>query len=207
MLTTTFEPMPQWSGMILVEPLLFPRGPRSLDVQALLVNSVKKKKDTWASVAEARKELLTKAQWRAWDPRAFESFLQHGLCPTDDARHPSGSVTLATSKENEAACLNDCNGATRGYRFLRTIVSRVPTHLVYGASPSFISKDVREDILHNASGGVDRLASFSLVQDAGHMLNVTHPKQLATKLLDALTLTVSKPSPLDPFVSIPKSKL
>lgn len=188
MLTLTRSPPPQWSALVLIEPMLFPRGPDSLNVQDILVKAALKRRDSWASAEEAKRLMLSKTQWRIWEPRVFDRFLEYGLRPLHRDQ-PFGPVVLTTSPSNEAACLNDGHGATRSHTLFPSVVKRVPVHLIYGASPSYIPAAVREDVVNNLSGGKDRLASVSMVANAGHLLNVTHPTELARTIYDALALT------------------
>lgn len=190
MLTTTHHPALPWSSFILIEPMFWPKSPQSDAIHEFLAGGSKKRRDVWPSLGEVRETFLTKKAWRAWDPRTFDLHLKYGFKPVDP-NQPDGAVTLSTSKANEFACFNDPHGTSIGYRFLSTFIKKNHTHVIYGAIPDYIPGDLREDILKNVSGGIDRFASVSLVEKAGHLVTVTHPKQLADTVYQRLQETAS----------------
>lgn len=59
--------------------MLFPRGPDSLNVQDILVKAALKRRDSWASAEEAKRLMLSKTQWRIWEPRVFDRFLVRSI--------------------------------------------------------------------------------------------------------------------------------
>ncbi|KAF7371125.1 Acyl-CoA desaturase [Mycena sanguinolenta] len=73
------------------------------------------------------------------------------------------------------------------YSMMKFTVQRFPTHFIDGAISDFLPRAVKDEFLAEAIGGVQNLASFTLVPDAGHLVVQTHPTALAKVLLHVLT--------------------
>ncbi|TFK95878.1 hypothetical protein BDV98DRAFT_346518 [Pterulicium gracile] len=167
--------------------------PKAITVQNFLAASTEKQVDTWTSLQQAREAMLKKAPWRSWDKRAFEAFSRYGLKPVDIA-NPMGPVTLKTSKIDTAATYRDPHGLRRCYLYLGDLVKHIPVHMVFGDVPDVMEENTRNGIIDVASGGRDKFASLKLVESAGHLITVAHPKELAVALSDAFQAVArSKP--------------
>lgn len=75
MLSTTFYPALPYASLILVDAMLGPYTSASDAVRGVLVGGAEKKEDTWGSVKEAREGMLKRGVWRAWEARAFNTFI------------------------------------------------------------------------------------------------------------------------------------
>lgn len=63
------------------------------------------RRDIWPSLAAAKSAFQSNPFYRTWDPRVFNSWLEHGLRPTPTRIYPdapAGSVTLLTTKHMES---------------------------------------------------------------------------------------------------------
>ncbi|TFK95989.1 Alpha/beta hydrolase fold-1 [Pterulicium gracile] len=195
LLSPTVSPPIPWTALIAVDVMITAPTPKAITVQNFLAASTEKQVDTWTSLEQAREVMLKKAPWRSWDKRAFEAFSRYGLKPVDSA-DATGAVTLKTSKMDTAATYRDPHGLRRCYLYLGDLVQHIPVHMVFGAVPDVMEENTRNDIIDVASGGRDKLASLKLVEGAGHLITVTHPKELAGALSDALQAVARSPSQL-----------
>lgn len=98
-----------FSALVLLDPVI-QENPTSGDGFELVVQTgylparmSTYRRDMWPSRAEAKAAFLKTAFYRAWDPRVFEAWLQHGLRDTPTALYPNekGKVTLTTTTHNE----------------------------------------------------------------------------------------------------------
>ncbi|KAI5891252.1 uncharacterized protein SCHCODRAFT_02628545 [Schizophyllum commune H4-8] len=178
-LSLTYTPRVAYDSLILVEPMVMNReataGPHQF-----LVNGARNRRDIWPSKPEAY-NLLKSRSWKTWDDRAVRLFVEHGLrsLPTLEYPDKTEGVTLACAKRQEAATYEDPLGVARAYGFLKHGVKRVPTHIIYGAVDDYLPAFVKDDVINNAIGGVQHLASLSRVENAGHLVVQTSPKELA----------------------------
>ncbi|KAG6810634.1 hypothetical protein H0H92_011039 [Tricholoma furcatifolium] len=116
-------------------------------------------------------------------------------------------VTLKCTRVQETACYRDAMGPSRAYNLLRPMTRRVPVHLIYGAINDYLyvfslpfrgskfnqrkycsPQELKDDIVNNAIGGIQHLASLSRVEGAGHLIIQMNPTGLAQKIYDALTV-------------------
>ncbi|TRM66988.1 Alpha/beta hydrolase fold-1 [Schizophyllum amplum] len=185
-LSLTYFPRIPYHALVLVEPMVMNReaaeGPHEF-----LVNGARNRRDVWPSKPEAYK-LLKSRGWKSWDDRVLRLFVEHGMRSLPTAEYPDKTegVTLACPKRQEAASYEDPLGVARCYGFLKHGVKRVPTHIIYGAIDDYIPAFVKDDVIANAIGGKQHLASLSRVENAGHLVVQTNPKGLAEKIHQAL---------------------
>ncbi|KAJ3492874.1 hypothetical protein NLJ89_g11149 [Agrocybe chaxingu] len=192
-LTLGYYPPPRFSAFILVEPMIMPSifGP---DAAHLLVSGAEKRRDIWPSREEAYNLFKSRGTWKTWDDRILRLYVNNGLrdLPTLDYPDKTG-VTLSCTKASEAACYRDPIGSARLYSNFKSVISRVPTHLIYGAIDDYLPEEVKTDVVENAAGGLQNLGSFARVEGAGHLTPQLNPRDLASKIYDALVL-ISNPS-------------
>ncbi|KAL1760754.1 Alpha/beta hydrolase fold-1 [Schizophyllum commune] len=170
-LSLTYTPRVAYDSLILVEPMVMNReaaaGPHQF-----LVNGARNRRDIWPSKPEAYK-LLKSRSWKNWDDRVVRLFAVH---------FPPFLRGLADPKRRRStacATYEDPLGVARAYGFLRHGVKRVPTHIIYGAVDDYIPAFVKDDVINNAIGGAQHLASLSRVENAGHLVVQTSPQELA----------------------------
>ncbi|GLB40016.1 putative alpha/beta hydrolase family protein [Lyophyllum shimeji] len=146
------------------------------------------RRDTWASHEEAYTLLKSRPAWKAWDDRVLRIFVNNGMRPLPTAEYPDKAegVTLKCTRKQETACYRDLQGAERAYHLLGPTAKRVPVHMIYGAINDYVPEEAKDDIVQNAVGGLRNLASFALVEGAGHLVMQMNPEGLAQKIHDAL---------------------
>jgi pimeloyl-ACP methyl ester carboxylesterase len=123
-------------------------------------------------------------------------------------------VTLKCPKTLEAASYRDQAGIIHVYHMLRSLVLRMPVHVIYGeiddllyVSPFYFffcthltdncddsPREVKDHIANEASGGLDKLASLQRVPGSGHLIVQTHPTALARALYNSLLYSRSTES-------------
>ncbi|CAA7261886.1 unnamed protein product [Cyclocybe aegerita] len=187
-LTLGYTPPRPFRSFILVEPMIMAPAFGSGAVR-MLVSGGEKRRDIWPSRAEAYALLRARGTWKAWDERVLRLYMEHGLrdLPTLDYPDQTG-VTLSCTKASEVACYRDPIGSLRLYSNLQSVISRVPTHLIYGAIDDYLPEEVKRDVVENAAGGLQNLGSFARVESAGHLVPQLNPRGLASKIYDALVI-------------------
>ncbi|KAF8056928.1 Alpha/beta hydrolase fold-1 [Lyophyllum atratum] len=146
------------------------------------------RRDIWPSREEAYKALKSRPAWKVWDDRVLRIFVNDGMRPLPTADYPDKTegVTLKCSRKQESACYRDPQGMERAYRLLGPVAKRVPVHMIFGAINDYIPQQVKDDLVTNAAGGLENLASFSRVEGAGHLIVQMNPQGVAQKIYDAL---------------------
>ncbi|KAG6823168.1 hypothetical protein H0H92_011176, partial [Tricholoma furcatifolium] len=154
------------------------------------------RRDTWSSREEAYKQLKSRQPWKGWDDRVLRIFVEDGMRPLhtfDGSEKTPQGVTLKCTRSQEAASYRDAMAAHHAYNALGAIARRIPVHLIYGADNDVLPQSVKDDIVENSVGGMDRLASFSRLEGAGHLIVQMNPTGLARKIYEALTQDFSGP--------------
>lgn len=103
MLADTYKPDLKFRSLILVDPMLVLKpkpGTFSLDLAA----PTAKRRDVWASRADALKSLQQRPASAAWDPRVLELYVEHALRDLPTLTYPDkkDGVTLKCSRDQEA---------------------------------------------------------------------------------------------------------
>lgn len=187
LLTPNFYPSIPWDSLIAIEAVVRPPSAFTSKMQNFLVTNSERQVDTWLSLAEARRTMLQKSTWKIWDTRCFETYIKYALKPVN-SEDPEGPVTLKTSKMDAAATQRDPQGIRLSYLNLSGLAKRVPTHLIYGAVPDLLDEAGRNETINVTSGGRDKLASVKVI--------VTHPRELASAIFDALQIDAHSSAPL-----------
>ncbi|KAG6846658.1 hypothetical protein H0H93_012593, partial [Arthromyces matolae] len=151
------------------------------------------RRDNWLSREEAYQQLKARQPWKDWDDRVLRIFVQDGMrtLHTSDCPQKIEGVTLKCTRLQEAASYRDTMAAHHAYNSLGAIARRLPVHLIYGALNDVLAQSVKDDIIENSVGGLDRLASFSRLEGAGHLIVQMNPAGLARKIYEALMLDLS----------------
>ncbi|KAH7919577.1 hypothetical protein BV22DRAFT_1123225 [Leucogyrophana mollusca] len=90
------------------------------------------------------------------------------------------------SKKQEAAVCRDPTSRVLAYNLLRHLLRQIPTHIAYGSVSDYLPAECQDDVLHNASGGIENFASVVRVEGAGHLVTHTHPSAVAGIIWDTL---------------------
>jgi len=178
-----------------VEPMLSPAGPEYLyPLRNELIKSAYQRRDVWPSREYALQDLKSRPRTAIWHPRILELFVEHAL-----RRHPGSyysetpynGVTLACTREQEAAMYRDANGPTKPVLDLNIACARIPVHIIFGAI-DFLPREVHDAVTDPKSGR--RFASISRVQGTGHLVPQQSPVQLGEVIFVALTSNAKLPS-------------
>ncbi|KAF5384362.1 hypothetical protein D9615_003153 [Tricholomella constricta] len=188
LLSLGYSPVLKFDSLILCE-LMAMASKYTGKPSEMLVNGAANRRDIWSSLDEAYRLLKGRPAWKVWDDRVLRIFVKDGMrkLPTADYPDKTEGVTLKCSRIQETACYRDPVGATRAYRLLGPMARRLPLHLIYGAINDYLPQAVKDDVVENAVGGPENLASLSRVEGAGHLIMQMNPKGLAQKIHDALS--------------------
>ncbi|KAF7187187.1 Abhydrolase domain-containing protein mpaH [Pseudocercospora fuligena] len=128
-----------FSSLSLVEPAL---NPVPIDPVQIGVMAVAFRKDIWPSRKAAMTEIERLPQYRSWEPRSLELFKQFGLVALDREQKPEGSVTLATSRHQEAFNIarsflteDDCDTLPRHTHSDADSTTKTPGRHFYNLNP------------------------------------------------------------------------
>ncbi|KAJ7476851.1 Alpha/beta hydrolase fold-1 [Mycena galericulata] len=181
------EPVFPFSSLILIEPLLSPAGSHHLRrLRELLVKGAYERRDVWPDRQLAMLALKSRERTKKWDPRILENFVKFGILEHPGARYPEGAypgVTLACSRDQEAAMYRDPDGATKAMPTLNRVSGTRPVHLILGGIPDFVPKRV-----HKAIKEATPYASITTIEDAGHLIVQEVPDRLGKAIYDALAM-------------------
>ncbi|KAK0451576.1 Alpha/beta hydrolase fold-1 [Armillaria borealis] len=188
LLSLTFNPRPVFESLILVE-LMTMNQEQSRGPGTFLVSASSNRRDTWSSKEDAYAVMKRRKAWQVWDDRVLRLFVEHGLrsLPTMDYPDQVDGVTLKCSRKQEIACYRDSLGHSRAYRGMAYFVKLLPIHLIYGGIDDILPPEIKDDVINNACGGIENLASVSRVEGGGHLIVQTNPTGLAEKIWTALT--------------------
>ncbi|KAJ7729063.1 Alpha/beta hydrolase fold-1 [Mycena maculata] len=125
----------------------------------------------WRSRDEAYQLFKARPAWQAWDDRVLRIYVQHGFRSLPIPEYPNEEgVTTKCTRRQETATYRDSLAISVVYRFMATVVKRIPTHLVYGAVDDYLPRHVKDEFLRNGIGGEQNLASLTRIPDAGHLV-------------------------------------
>ncbi|KAJ3508565.1 hypothetical protein NMY22_g16571 [Coprinellus aureogranulatus] len=217
LLLQSYRPSLPFKSLVIVEPLVSPGGDELFHpLRTRLVHSSERRRDTWASLEEARLSLPGKARSRKrrdgkreWDERVVNAFLvciymrsplhpsanpesrvqqKHGIRPY--AKPADNSVTakftLACTKEQEIVMYRDKRGAEAPVEVLDKISSTLPTHLILGEIKDYVPGEVHKVLIGPAPGR--RFASITTLPDVGHLVPQEKPDALAGAIANVLRL-------------------
>ncbi|KAJ7200976.1 Alpha/beta hydrolase fold-1 [Mycena rebaudengoi] len=188
----SLEPLIPFVSLILVEPLLSPAGPHHLKrLRELLVKGAYERRDVWPDRQHAMAALKRRERTKKWDPRILDIFVEYGIIEHPGARYEHGAypgVTLACSRDQEAAMYRDPDGATKPMETLNRTCLTHPVHLVLGGIPDLPPR-VHEAIKDPSR----RFASVTTISEAGHLIPQERPDVLGKVIYDALVMNAQLP--------------
>lgn len=165
---------PEWyRRLVLLDPVVVPaRAAQGRTSDALpplpLADQARRRRQIWPSREAAGEAWRGKPMFMSWDPRAFESYLSHGLLDRED-----GQVELACRGAVEAAIFQHTGSVDVA---LAAASVRVPTWVVRAARGYFPSSMFEELCARLAKGRFLEL-------DGGHLLPMEAPGLVADLLL------------------------
>lgn len=186
------EPVFPFTSLVLIEPLLSPAGSHHLSkLREILVKGAYERRDVWPDREQAMGTLKRRERTAKWDPRILKLFVQYGVLQHPGARYPEGAypgVTLACSRDQEAAMYRDPDGATQPTETLTRLCKTYPVHLILGSIADFVPRRVHDAIVQGRP-----FASVTTVQGAGHLIVQEVPDRLGKVLYDALEMDATSP--------------
>jgi len=171
-----------------VEPLLSPAGPEYLyPLRNELIRSAYERRDVWPSREYALQDLKSKPRTARWHPQILELFVKYALRrhPGSYSETPYNGVTLACTRDQEAAMYRDVDGPTKPLSDLNAACTRISVHIIFGAINDFLPREVHDAVTDPKSGR--QFASISRIQGAGHLVPQETPDQLGDIIFAALT--------------------
>ncbi|KAF8130051.1 Alpha/beta hydrolase fold-1 [Mycena galopus ATCC 62051] len=181
------EPVFKFSSLVLIEPLLSPAGSQHLRrLRGMLVKGAYERRDVWPDRKEAMALLKRRDRSKKWDPRILDIFVEYGIVEHPGARFPEGAytgVTLACTRDQEAAMYRDPDGATKPVQTLVRVCRQYPVHLILGGIADFVPGRVHKAIIDAGS-----YASVTTIENTGHLIVQEAPDRLGKAVYDALAM-------------------
>ncbi|KAF8719049.1 hypothetical protein AX14_011527 [Amanita brunnescens Koide BX004] len=190
LLAQQYEPRMPFISLVIVEPMVSPQGSEHLaNIRQKLIHNAYLRPDVWRSKDEARSHFSETKRCRKWDTRVMDLYVEHGLRPHPAFkwyRAPFHGVTLACTREQEAAMYRDLEGATDPVKMLDQVCTFVPVHLILGRKHDVIPTDVQDELLNPASGR--SYASTEYIDDVGHLIPQEKPDALGRAIFATFQL-------------------
>ncbi|KAJ7576874.1 Alpha/beta hydrolase fold-1 [Mycena floridula] len=165
------EPVLPFSSMIIVEPML---GENLKKLRGLLIKGAYERRDIWPDRNSALETLKRRERPKRWDPRILTIFVKHGI-----RQHPCedyAGVTLACTRDQEAAMYRDPDGATKPMIDLNKACATRPVHVILGGVHDFMPERTHTALLDPNSGR--KFASVTVVPGVGHLMVQEAPDRL-----------------------------
>ncbi|KAJ3788256.1 Alpha/beta hydrolase fold-1 [Lentinula aff. detonsa] len=183
-LLQTMEPRIHFDSITIVDPMLSPAGSHHLNkLRAILIKGAYERRDVWPDRVTAMKALKRRDRTKKWDPRILDVFIKHGIRPHPGSyylENPYLGVTLACTRDQEAAMYRDPEGATKPVKSLDIACREKPIHLVLGGIHDFMPQRTHEALLDKKSGRV--FASTTIIKESGHLVPLEVPDILGEVL-------------------------
>ncbi|KAK7056620.1 hypothetical protein VNI00_002337 [Paramarasmius palmivorus] len=195
-----------FKSLIIIEPMLSPAGPEHLKkLRLLLIKGAYERRDVWPDRDTAMLTLKKRDRTKKWDPRILDVFIvsgigfrgvlsdnsirfkAHGIRPHPGSFHkenPYPGVTLACTRDQEAAMYRDPDGATKPVEPLTQACKEKPVHLILAGVHDFMPKRTQEALLDPKSGRT--FASVTIMPGVGHLVPLEVPDRLGEVIFDAL---------------------
>ncbi|THV00009.1 hypothetical protein K435DRAFT_470597 [Dendrothele bispora CBS 962.96] len=170
----TMDPRIPFQSVILVEPMLSPAGPKHLSgLRSKLIAGAYERRDVWPNREAALTTLRKRERTKKWDERVITAFVKYGIRIHSGSFYkesPYNGVTLACTREQEAAMYRDPEGGTKPVDSLNQFCQEIPVHLVLGGSHDFLPKRTHDALVDPKSGR--RYASITVIPESGHLVRI-----------------------------------
>ncbi|KAJ8076164.1 hypothetical protein PM082_022149 [Marasmius tenuissimus] len=184
----TFPDARPFKSLIIVDPMLSAAGPEHLKkLRVLLIKGAYERRDVWPDRATAMSALKKRGRTTRWDPRILDIFIKHGVVPHQGSYYkesPYNGVTLACTRDQEAAMYRDPDGATKPVQHLTKACNEKPVHLILGGVYDFMPKRTHDALVDPKSGR--KFASVVVIPEAGHLVPLEVPNQLGKVVFSCL---------------------
>jgi lipase len=164
-------------AMILFEPIFLPEEIYSIDMKVKdhpLASQSIKRKDTWQDEKSALEYLKSKSLFAGWDAQMLEFYVKYGM-----QKQQEGDLKLTCSPRNEAALFMGGN-STNPWPLLKKLTC--PVLVVEGGKST--NKEFID--LHKAVSWLPS-GKYLSVPDAGHLIPMQKPQEVAKIIKDFLT--------------------
>ncbi|KAI0657413.1 Alpha/beta hydrolase fold-1 [Cubamyces menziesii] len=193
LLTTIDDSLPAvpYKALIVMEPSALTRevvrrtGMDMYDRMRALKVAIQKRCDNWATRKEAKAFFIKRMPWKAWDQRALELFLEHGLVELP-VQNEDGTITTRVF----LCCLPYQEGAAYyghgdihhvAAERLQTLDPSVPVHFMFSAREEVIPKYVRDSLL-----ALRHVASLQFIPRSGHLVVQEKPDEVSAAIVRVL---------------------
>jgi len=165
-------------GLVLIEPIFLPpewyRIRLSVEDHPLASRSIKRT-NGWPDEAAALRYLQSRELFRKWDAEVLQLYLRHGMMPSED-----GGLRLVCPPRKEASLFM---GSLHFDPWPLLPLVRCPTLLLEGET----SNNKSYIDLAKAAAAIPRV-SHRVVADAGHLIPMEKPREVAEALLEFFAL-------------------
>jgi len=184
----TIEPRIHFASLSIVDPMLSPAGSHHLNkLRSILIKGAYERRDVWPDRTMAMQALKRRERTKKWDARILDIFIKHGIRPHPGSyylENPYLGVTLACTRDQEAAMYRDPEGATKPVESLDVACREKPVHIVLGGINDFMPKRTQEALLDPKSGR--KFASTTVIKESGHLIPLEVPDILGEVLYENL---------------------
>ncbi|KIK55964.1 hypothetical protein GYMLUDRAFT_47432 [Collybiopsis luxurians FD-317 M1] len=185
-LLQTIEPRIPFESISIVDPMLSPAGSHHLNkLRSILIKGAYERRDVWPDRVTAMQTLKRRDRTKKWDPRILDIFIRHGIRPHPGSyyqENPYLGVTLACTRDQEAAMYRDPEGATKPVESLNVACREKPVHIILGGINDFMPKRTHEALLDPQSGR--KFASTTIIEESGHLIPLEKPDILGEVLYE-----------------------
>ncbi|KIJ59413.1 hypothetical protein HYDPIDRAFT_190512 [Hydnomerulius pinastri MD-312] len=182
----TVEPLFEFSAIILVEPMLSPGGPETVqDLKLFLIKGAYERRDVWPSREHASEYLHSRKRTERWDPRVLGLYVKYGLRvhpAAQDESAPYHGVTLACSRNEEVTMYRDPTGSAKGLEALNSICTHIPVSVIFGDDSDYMP--LQDALIDQGSGR--QFQDVTRIKGAGHLVPQQVPEKLSEVLLGML---------------------
>ncbi|KIM42649.1 hypothetical protein M413DRAFT_444334 [Hebeloma cylindrosporum] len=178
------QPIPTFSMLIIVEPMVSAKGHEPLDsLRDKLVESAKKRQALWPSREHLKTSFMKPKHSAAkWDPRVLDAFAEHALGWNPELK----GFSLRCTPQQEVAMYLDVEGVIKPVEALNKVCHITSVHLILGEVSDFIPHKVQQALIDPTSGR--RFASLNILTNVGHLVPQEAPALLASHIFNALSV-------------------
>ncbi|KAJ7806152.1 alpha/beta-hydrolase [Mycena olivaceomarginata] len=177
-----------FTSIILVEPPLFSKAMYELHktpMYSAVAAMTPMRRDVWSDFQTAKQWMMKRLPWSSWSPEAMDKYVAYGLRELPTMHYPNKTgVTLACTKEDEAAAYASGDEDFDALWRLNQICEKLPVHIIWADIDDLFSKELKDSITDPIQGRT--FASITRVAESGHMIPQEKPKLLAKSILAIL---------------------